>query len=231
MKTSGAVKFDETRGPRGAPRREPEHADQMVRGAVVLPHGTGQGAPRPRLRQGREGEGGRGRRRRYRRRATSSSNKVQEGFMDFDRVIATPGHDGPRRQARSHPRSPRPDAEPQGRHRHVRREDRRGRGEGRQGRVPRREGGHRPRPHRQGLVRRGRALDQRRRADPGAHPPEAVDREGRLPPQHHAVVDHGPRRPHRHGATTPAARPRRRSPWNALKKRRSSGRSRTSSTG
>ena len=32
------------------------------------------------------------------------------------------------------------------------------RSQGRQGRVPRREGGHRPRPHRQGLVRRERAL-------------------------------------------------------------------------
>jgi hypothetical protein len=72
------------------------------------------------------------------------------------------GHDGSGRQARSYPRPPRPHAEPEGRHRHLRREDRRGRGEGRQGRVPRREGGHRPRPHRQGLVHRAGAQRQRR---------------------------------------------------------------------
>ena len=68
---------------------DPKHADQMVRGAVVLPNGTGKTM---RVAVFAKGE-----------KATEASNagadivgegdlakKIEEGFMDFDTVIATP---------------------------------------------------------------------------------------------------------------------------------------------
>ncbi|MFT3843123.1 MAG: 50S ribosomal protein L1 [Myxococcaceae bacterium] len=68
---------------------DPKHADQMVRGAVVLPNGTGKSA---RVAVFAKGE-----------KATEATNagadivgeadlakKIEEGFMDFDTVIATP---------------------------------------------------------------------------------------------------------------------------------------------
>ena len=68
---------------------DPKHADQMVRGAAVLPHGTGKSA---RVAVFAKGE-----------KATEANNagadivgeadlakKIEEGFMDFDTVIATP---------------------------------------------------------------------------------------------------------------------------------------------
>ena len=42
---------------------DPRHADQMVRGTVVLPHGTGKRIRVVGLRPGREGPGGAARRR------------------------------------------------------------------------------------------------------------------------------------------------------------------------
>jgi large subunit ribosomal protein L1 len=67
----------------------PKHADQMVRGAVVFPNGTGKTTRVLVIAKGdkaKEAE------------AAGADhvgeadlvNKVQEGFMDFDRVIATP---------------------------------------------------------------------------------------------------------------------------------------------
>ena len=67
----------------------PRHADQMVRGAVVLPHGTGQAL---RVLVFAKGE-------KAKEAEAAGADmvgaddlvaKVQEGFMDFDRVIATP---------------------------------------------------------------------------------------------------------------------------------------------
>ncbi len=68
---------------------DPKHADQMVRGAIVLPHGTGKSA---RVAVFAKGE-----------KATEAANagadvvgeadlakRIEEGFMDFDTVIATP---------------------------------------------------------------------------------------------------------------------------------------------
>ncbi|WP_426751452.1 50S ribosomal protein L1 [Myxococcus sp. Y35] len=68
---------------------DPKHADQMVRGAVVLPHGTGATV---RVAVFAKGE-----------KATDAANagadvvgaedlqkRIEEGFLDFDTVIATP---------------------------------------------------------------------------------------------------------------------------------------------
>jgi large subunit ribosomal protein L1 len=67
----------------------PKHADQMVRGALVLPHGTGQSvrvlvfAKGDKEREAREaGADFAG--------SDDMVAKVSEGFLDFDRVIATP---------------------------------------------------------------------------------------------------------------------------------------------
>lgn len=89
VKDSAFAKFDETVDIAVRLGVNPKHTDQMVRGAVVLPHGTGQKLRVLVFAKGEKakeaeaagadivGE-------------TDLVNKVQEGFMDFDRVIATP---------------------------------------------------------------------------------------------------------------------------------------------
>lgn len=89
VKKAAPAKFDETVDLAVRLGVNPKHADQMVRGAVVLPHGTGQSL---RVLVFAKGEKA--------REAESCGAdfvgaeelvaKVQEGFMDFDRVIATP---------------------------------------------------------------------------------------------------------------------------------------------
>src|SRR5450432_773960 len=67
----------------------PKHADQMVRGALVLPHGTGKTV---RVLVFAKGEKEREAREAGADLAGSDDlvTKVAEGFLDFDRVIATP---------------------------------------------------------------------------------------------------------------------------------------------
>ena len=89
VKECSYTKFDETVDIAVRLGVNPKHADQMVRGAVVLPHGTGQ---KLRVLVFAKGEKA--------KEAEAAGadfvgeadlvNKVQEGFMDFDRVIATP---------------------------------------------------------------------------------------------------------------------------------------------
>jgi large subunit ribosomal protein L1 len=89
VKKGAKSKFDETVDMAVRLGVNPKHADQMVRGAIVLPHGTGQ---KLRVLVFAKGE--------KEREATAAGadfagsdelvQKVQEGFMDFDRVIATP---------------------------------------------------------------------------------------------------------------------------------------------
>jgi large subunit ribosomal protein L1 len=89
VKKAKFAKFDETVDVAIRLGVNPKHADQMVRGAIVLPHGTGQTvrvlvfAKGDKEREAREAG------------ADFAGNddmvaKVNEGFMDFDRVIATP---------------------------------------------------------------------------------------------------------------------------------------------
>jgi large subunit ribosomal protein L1 len=68
---------------------DPKHADQMVRGAIVLPHGTGKSA--------RVAVFARGEKQSEAQQAGADfvgeadlAKKIEEGFMDFDTVIATP---------------------------------------------------------------------------------------------------------------------------------------------
>lgn len=67
----------------------PKYADQMVRGALVLPHGTGQTV---RVLVFAKGDKEREARDAGADFAGSDEliQKIQEGFLDFDRVIATP---------------------------------------------------------------------------------------------------------------------------------------------
>jgi large subunit ribosomal protein L1 len=89
VKNGAKSKFDETVDLAVRLGVNPKHADQMVRGAIVLPHGTGQklrvlvfakgDKEREALAAGADLAG-----------SDELVQKVQEGFMDFDRVIATP---------------------------------------------------------------------------------------------------------------------------------------------
>lgn len=89
LKKAKFAKFDETVDLAVRLGVNPKHADQMVRGAIVLPHGTGQTvrvlvfAKGEKENEAREAG------------ADFAGNeelvaKVNAGFMDFDRVIATP---------------------------------------------------------------------------------------------------------------------------------------------
>ena len=84
---------------------DPKHADQMVRGAVVLPHGTGKSQRVRRGRQGRQGQRGQGRRRRRRRRR-GPGREDPEGELDRLRLDGRdPRHDGSGRPPRPRARS------------------------------------------------------------------------------------------------------------------------------
>jgi large subunit ribosomal protein L1 len=89
VKKSKAAKFDETVDLAIRLGVNPKHADQMVRGALVLPHGTGQSV---RVLVFAKGEKEREAKEAGADFAGSDDMvaKVNEGFMDFDRVIATP---------------------------------------------------------------------------------------------------------------------------------------------
>ena len=89
VKKAKFAKFDETVDLAVRLGVNPKHADQMVRGAIVLPHGTGQTV---RVLVFAKGEKEREARDAGADFAGSDDMvaKVSEGFMDFDRVIATP---------------------------------------------------------------------------------------------------------------------------------------------
>jgi large subunit ribosomal protein L1 len=89
VKKAKYAKFDETVDIAVRLGVNPKHADQMVRGAIVLPHGTGQSV---RVLVFAKGEKEREAREAGADFAGSDDMvaKVSEGFLDFDRVIATP---------------------------------------------------------------------------------------------------------------------------------------------
>jgi large subunit ribosomal protein L1 len=89
VKKATYAKFDETVDLAIRLGVNPKHADQMVRGALVLPHGTGKTV---RVLVFAKGEKEREAREAGADFAGSDDlvAKVSEGFLDFDRVIATP---------------------------------------------------------------------------------------------------------------------------------------------
>src|SRR5271154_424702 len=89
VKKAKTAKFDETVDLAIRLGVNPKHADQMVRGAIVLPHGTGRNV---RVLVFAKGEKEREAREAGADHCGSDDMvaKVAEGFLDFDRVIATP---------------------------------------------------------------------------------------------------------------------------------------------
>jgi large subunit ribosomal protein L1 len=89
VKSAAYAKFDESVDVAVRLGVNPKHADQMVRGAIVLPNGTGKTVrvlvfargekEKEALAAGADVAG-----------ADELVVKVQEGFLEFDRVIATP---------------------------------------------------------------------------------------------------------------------------------------------
>jgi large subunit ribosomal protein L1 len=89
VKDTAARKFDETVDAAINLGVDPKHADQVVRGAVVLPHGMGKTVKLAVFAKGDKA-----------REATEAgadivgaedlAEKIQGGFMEFDKVIATP---------------------------------------------------------------------------------------------------------------------------------------------
>jgi large subunit ribosomal protein L1 len=89
VKKVGNAKFDETVDLAVRLGVNPRHADQMVRGAVVLPHGTGQSVRIAVFAKGEKAK-----------EALDAGadvvgdddlvQKVSDGYLEFDRVIATP---------------------------------------------------------------------------------------------------------------------------------------------
>jgi large subunit ribosomal protein L1 len=89
VRTASFAKFDETLELSMRLGVNPRHADQMVRGTVVLPHGTGKSkkvlviASGDKAKEAEEAGadfvGG-----------PEMAKKIQEGWLEFDAVIATP---------------------------------------------------------------------------------------------------------------------------------------------
>jgi large subunit ribosomal protein L1 len=89
LKSAPATKFDESVDLAVNLGVDPKHADQMVRGGIVLPHGTGKSVrilvfakgdkEKEAQAAGADHVGG-----------DDLAKKIQEGWLEFDRVIATP---------------------------------------------------------------------------------------------------------------------------------------------
>ena len=170
---------------------DPRHADQMVRGVCNLPNGSGRTVRVAVFARGAKADEA---------KAAGADivgaedlvESVNGGTIDFDRCIATPdmmplvGRLGKVLGPRGLMPNPKVGTVTMD-------VDRRRRGrQGRRGRVPRREGRHRPCRHRQGLVRRRQA----RREHPGLRgrrfQGEAGRRQGHLYPARRDLLDHGP---------------------------------------
>ena len=130
---------------------DPKHADQMVRGAIVLPARHRQGGARGRVRQGREGaRGARGRRRRGRRRGSRRADPGRLDGLRLDDRHARPHGAG--RAARQGAGAARPHAQSQAGHGDLRRRAGGARRQGGQGGVPRGQGRQRARAGREEVV-------------------------------------------------------------------------------
>lgn len=88
-KANATAKFDETMDMAVRLGVDPKHADQMVRGTVVLPHGTGKTVRVLVFAKGEKEKEARDAGADY-VGAEDMVEKIQGGWLDFDRAIATP---------------------------------------------------------------------------------------------------------------------------------------------
>ena len=187
------AKFDETVEVAMRLGVDPKHADQMVRGTVVLPHGLGGKSKKvlviasgEKLKEaqdaGADHVGG-----------DDMVQKIQEGWLDFDAVVATPemmksvGRLGKVLGPRGLMPNPKTGTVTFEVGKAVQRD------QGGQGRVPGRQDRDHPRAGRQGLVRGREAAREREDADRHRDQGQAGGREGPLREVDRAVVDDGPR--------------------------------------
>ena len=177
VKTNASAKFDETVELALNLGVDPKHADQMVRGVVNLPNGTGRtlrvavfarGAKADEAREAGADVVG----------AEDLVTAGQGGEINFDRCIATPDLMPLVGRLGKVLGPSRPDAEPEGRHGDDGREGCSASLEGRRRRVPRREGRHRAGHRRQGLVRRGQARGEHPRLRRGGEPAKPTGAKG-----------------------------------------------------
>ena len=115
VKARATAKFDETIELSLNLGVDPKHADQMVRGVVSLPSGTGRSLARRGVRQGRQGGRGQEGRRRPggRRRSGRTGEQGRDRFRPLHRHAR---HDGHRRPPGQSAGPAQPDAQSQGRH-------------------------------------------------------------------------------------------------------------------
>jgi large subunit ribosomal protein L1 len=88
-KANATAKFDETMDLAVRLGVDPKHADQMVRGTVVLPHGTGKPVRVLVFAKGEKEKEARDAGADY-VGAEDMVERIQGGWLDFDRAIATP---------------------------------------------------------------------------------------------------------------------------------------------
>ena len=174
VKSLANRKFDETVEVAFQLGVDPRKADQMLRGTVSLPAGTGKDVRVAVFATGDAAAGGARRRRRRRRRRRPRRTGCREGFLDFDVAIATPdlmGQVGKLGRVLG-PRGLMPNPKTGTVTTDVGQDGRRV--QGRQGRVPHRPLRQRARADRQGRASRSRAcvrnygavLDEIQRAKP-----------------------------------------------------------------
>lgn len=89
LKETKRAKFDESADVAINLGVDPRHAEQMVRGAVVLPHGTGKNLRVAVFAKGPKAEEAKAAGAEF-VGAEDLAAKIEGGFMDFDRVIAHP---------------------------------------------------------------------------------------------------------------------------------------------
>ena len=181
---------------------DPRHADQMVRGTVVLPHGTGkvvrvavfaQGEKaQEALRAGADEVGGRGPRQEDRGRLARVRRRPRD-----------PGHRWARSAGSARSSAAAASCRTPSRHDHLRPRAGDPRGQGRPRRVQGRQGRHHPRPVRQGQLRgRGSSSPTSRPCSTPMNRAKPGRRQGPVPPALTIASDDGPGHPGRHPASS-----------------------------